>query len=238
MADVILQHRGAPGTKAVIKYQPPQEVPQSSWHARQMKRDWTKKFKGDAKIKRQQINKKIKDLLAQRKRVKHSAKSKIRDKHLEIDKAYRTGGKGFRWSEFAKGINWRKQRGRPIGSTGQKALSNDNYIDTDYITHEEPLYLPQGHTVVTPVDTYRPALPPVTRPALISGPSPKVIEPVKQILPPVTRQLLPEPRPLKQVGPPKERPELGPHIRGLLPAAGETTMRLKMNSLKKKIAKK
>lgn len=245
MADVLLHHRGAPGTTAVTKYNAPQEVPQSAWHARQMKKEWTRKFKGDAALKRKKINKQIKDLLAQRKRVKHSAKSKIRDKHLEIDTVYRTQGKGFQWSDLAKKIPWKKQRGRPLGSITARPR-HDDYIDTDaYIAHEEPRHLTQGHTVVTterpmPVSTM---LPPITRPVALLPTAPvRILEPSRQLMPPVTRTPVPmlPPSAMKQVGPPanRQRPEIGNHIRGLLPAPGQTTVRLKMKNIEKKLNKK
>ena len=255
MANTVLFHRGSPGSTGMVKYKEPQEIPQSKSHACQMKREWSKKFNSDAKLKRKALNKRIKDLVAQKRKVTQSAKSKIRDKHLDIDKMYTTQGKGFRWTELAKKIPWKKQRGRPSG-TAPKRYEPGEYVDTDTGYGEEPEY----HTITQ--GTWRSAdaeprqigttivLPPLTRPGgvLLPGQSKPVFRPERALPAPASgRTISPTTRPvlppghletIKRVGPGAvTRPQIGPHIRGLLPA-GEQTTKSKMQGLSKRVSKK
>ena len=112
----LLAHRGTPGL--ITRKDTIEEVPTSRSEVRRLKRKYAEVFKSHGRQKRLAISKHISDLKAQKKRVHQSAKSKTREKHLEIEKAYHTQGHGWRWTDLAKSIGWKKKVGRPVGSIG------------------------------------------------------------------------------------------------------------------------
>jgi hypothetical protein len=253
------------------------------------KRYWTRRFKTDNRLKQKDLTRQIKDLLAKKVKTHHSAKSAIRAKHSEIEKAYHTKGQGYNWTEAKKRVPWEKEkkRGRPLGSGGTRfelpvlpSVTDDEVIvhepkapetitpstsvrglitgpsiadidihPAEYTIGREPNLILRPSTRMVPVA--RPLIaapvPPVTRPMIaapvvqtpvVIAPSPSPNKP-RSLTPtpiaPVTRPPKMISAPSRQIGPgPVHVPQIGPHIRGLLPAAGHTT-RLKLQNLVKKL---
>lgn len=335
-----LQHRGVPGYSN--PNQDPQEVPSSRGEVRRVKKYWTNKFMGDNRLKQKMLNKQIKDLLSQKRKTRQSAKSKVRDKHLDVEKSYHTKGHGWRWTNLSKSLTWKKGRGRPIGSGGNSPSYNQQqypiiapsvastpvgrtlpsyyYNDIDTATTASPLFPPRERAEeepsdqiiyrinkpawaelppppsrrssennnddfrksLAPIGTYNnntvaaqrglltgqvpspivvshypsarrllepgegggrsvlPSTQAVRTIAPITRPSPLLLPPGRDSIPavaphyPSTRKLLSPPASSSSSGTSRPFPQLAPHIRGLLPAAGQTT-RLKMKDLMRRL---
>ncbi len=277
-----LAHRGTPG---LVLAKNPEEVPVSWSDVRRLKKKHTLKIKEKNRERQEDIRHKMKQLKAQRKKSHMFMKVDIRQKHKEVDKAYRRykieqhAGPGWYAGTLRKALDWRKRAGRPIGSTTSRPAlmipQDYQYQDAGIVvpqlmsprqTSQEPgispytdqegeLIIPhQGHRLINPnfARTSTPAqkmlpspIPVITDPRHMLPPSGGTIG--TRISTPVTRPEGPDFSTMRQVGPARPLPQIGQgsrpvnaigsNIRGLLPAAGQTTTKLKMKNLVKKLSK-
>lgn len=262
MTNMFPEHRGKPGTVSPKKAMQLQEIPTTPSQVNALKKKYSAEFTAHKKLALKAINKRIRDLRARKRTVRISAKSKIRDKHLDIDKAYKTRGHGSRWTELARRIPWLvngHSNGHelpldPLPGTLNTQVVPPEYIDGEVVDQPGgisitpagsytgpppvPIRVPlSSQRLVAPLSTrQRVLLPPGQSQTDMSYSAPRralpgpAVRPMLppgsvRLLPPVTRDVLPTTRRISAGSSSVVRPQIGPHIRGLLPAPGQTTQR-------------